>query len=132
MTSSLNMSHKPWFTTNILEANRTRRKLERKWRASKSEDDHRLYTEQCLVVNDMVKNAKEYYFPSVIKCNKGNQQTLFRIGKLGKSTFKKVPKMAKFRQKVKGLLSAFGWWCASNMGLLEEHWELKKKQVLIS
>ena len=84
MTSSLNMSHKPWFTTNILEANRAHRKLEHKWRASKSEDDHRLYTEQCLVVNDMVKNAKEYYFPSVIKCNKGNQQTLFRIGKLGK------------------------------------------------
>ena len=40
--------------------------------------------------------------------------------------------MAKFRQKVKGLLNAFEWWCASNMGLLEEHWELKKKQVLIS
>lgn len=34
--------------------------------------------DQCRVVNDLVRNAKEIYFSSVIEDNHGNQRILFQ------------------------------------------------------
>lgn len=67
----------PWFTDDIMKAKRKRRKMERRWRSSKSEIDHQRFTEQCIAVNALVKEAKETYYASVIDSNKGNQRTLF-------------------------------------------------------
>lgn len=68
----------PWFTPDILKAKRKRRKLERKWRTSKSDLNHQQYTEQCRIVNELVRDAKENYFSSFIENSDGDQRTLFR------------------------------------------------------
>ena len=67
----------PWFTAEIGQAKRKRRQLERKWRKTKTDENHRLYTSQCRVVNKMIKTAKEIYVSSVIDDNKSDQRVLF-------------------------------------------------------
>ena len=67
----------PWFTAEIGQAKRKRRRLERKWPKTKTDENHRLYTSQCRVVDEMIKTAKEIYFSSVIDDNKGDQRVLF-------------------------------------------------------
>ena len=67
----------PWFTAEIGQAKRKRRQLERKWRKIKTEENHRLYTSKCRVVDEMLKAAKEIYFSSVIDDNKGDQCVFF-------------------------------------------------------
>ena len=71
-------SRTPWFTPDMFEAKRKRRKLEQKWRVSKSESDHLQYTEQSHLVNEMIKSAKESYFATIIENNKGDQRSLFQ------------------------------------------------------
>ena len=44
--------------------------MQRRWRSSKSETDHQRFTEQCIAVNVVVKEAKEIYYASVIDSNK--------------------------------------------------------------
>ena len=57
---------------------RKRRKLERKLRVSKFENDYLQYTEQCRLVNEMVKTAKETYFATIIEISKGDQRSFFQ------------------------------------------------------
>ena len=47
-------------------------------RVSKFENDYLQYTEQCRLVNEMVKTAKETYFATIIEINKGDQRSLFQ------------------------------------------------------
>ena len=54
----------PWLTEEIRSEKRLRRKLDRKWRTTKSDLHNCLYLDQCRVVNDSVRNAKEIYFSS--------------------------------------------------------------------
>ena len=68
----------PWFTGEIRSAKKFRRKLERKWRTTKSSLNNRLFVDQFRVVNDLVRDAKEIYFSSVIEDNHGNQRVLFQ------------------------------------------------------
>ena len=68
----------PWFTPDILQAKRKRRRFERKWRCTKSDLAHLRNTEQCRMVKDLVRNAKEIYFSSLIDHKPGDQRTLFR------------------------------------------------------
>ena len=58
---------------------RTRRKLERKLRVSKFENDYLQYTEQCRLVNEMVKTAKETYFATIIEIRMGDQTQLVPV-----------------------------------------------------
>ena len=55
-----------------------RRKLETKWATTRSDLHNRLFVDQCSVVNDLVRNARENYFSSVIEDNSGNQHILFQ------------------------------------------------------
>jgi len=55
-----------------------RRRLERKWRNTKSGLNNRLFVDQCRVVIDLVRDAKEIYFSSVIEDNHENQRVLFQ------------------------------------------------------
>ena len=56
---------------------RKRRKLERKLRVSKFENDYVQYTEQCRLVNVMVKTTKETFFTTIFEISKGDQRSLF-------------------------------------------------------
>ena len=71
-------SRAPWFTEEIRSAKKLRRKLERKWRTTKNDLNNRLFVDQCHVANNLVHNAKEIYFSSVIEDNHGNQRVLFQ------------------------------------------------------
>ena len=52
----------PWYNEEINDARRIRRKLERKWRKTKSEENHSAYLDQCHSVNKLIHTAKETYY----------------------------------------------------------------------
>ena len=70
--------HAPWFTDEIRTAKAMRRRLERQWRADKTKANHQLYTDHCRVVNELIRNAKEVYYSSIIDNSHGNQQMFFQ------------------------------------------------------
>ena len=67
----------PWYNEEIGKAKRHRRRLERRWRASRLCIDKEIYIKQCQIVNDMIKEAKTTYYSSAISNNKYNQKVLF-------------------------------------------------------
>lgn len=50
----------------------------RKWRAIESDSDHQQYTEQCCLVNEIIKFAKETYFDTIIEDNESDQRCLLQ------------------------------------------------------
>ena len=48
----------PWYSTEIAQNKRIRRKLERKWRSTLLPSDCELYVHQCSVVNNLIDSAK--------------------------------------------------------------------------
>ena len=45
----------PWITTEICQARRDRRKLERRWRRTKNIDDRHLYVKAKNIANELIK-----------------------------------------------------------------------------
>ena len=69
----------PWMTEDIHAAKCLKRRLERKWRRTKSDYDRKAYTKQRQVVSSMIEHSKtEYYSQCVSECV-GNQKRLFTI-----------------------------------------------------
>ena len=56
----------PWFSEEIREARRVRRRLERKWRKNKLDHDRLLYLEQLRLVNDLILQAKTNFLRTKI------------------------------------------------------------------
>lgn len=59
------------------DAKRKRRKLERRWRASRLCVDRQMYVDQCQIVNEMLKDAKASYYSSIISENALDPKILF-------------------------------------------------------
>ncbi|XP_067025693.1 uncharacterized protein [Acropora muricata] len=73
----------PWYTIDIDNEKKCRRRYERKWRRTKDPTDINNYLEKCKHVNQMIHESKSNFYSSVISENKGNQRILFQtIGKL--------------------------------------------------
>lgn len=70
-------SPSPWYDEDIGKAERKRRKLERRWRASRLSVNRKTCVGQCLVVDNMLKKAKASYYSSIISENASNQKVLF-------------------------------------------------------
>ena len=51
-----------WYTAEIKKAKSKRRRLERKWRSNKSEDNRKRYADQCHTVNNLVYQTKITFF----------------------------------------------------------------------
>ena len=69
----------PWMNEDIQEAKCKRRRLERRWRATRIDEDRVRYTTQRQKVSHLIKTAeKHYYTSSIIACN-GDQKRLFEI-----------------------------------------------------
>ena len=68
----------PWYTAQVTAEKRKRRRLERKWRASRLTADREQYVHQCGFVINLIKSVKSEYYSSVIKENSGNQKVLFK------------------------------------------------------
>ena len=67
----------PWYSTEIASEKTKRRKFERRWRKSQLHIDHQLFEDQCILVRNMVKNAKQSYYSSIISENALDQKALF-------------------------------------------------------
>ena len=63
-----------WYTEEIREEKKKRRRLERRWRSSWFCIDRQMYAEQCQLV---LKRAKSSYYSSIISDNTSNQKILF-------------------------------------------------------
>ena len=68
----------PWYTIDIDEEKKCRRRYERKWRRTKDPTDRNNYLEKCRHVNQMIHESKSNFYSSVISENKGNQRILFQ------------------------------------------------------
>jgi hypothetical protein len=61
----------PWYTNEIGDAKRKRRKLERKWYETRLEIYKQIYRQQCQVINRLIKRAKQaFYKEKVSSCNR--------------------------------------------------------------
>ena len=67
----------PWYTEEIAEAKKARRRAERRWRRSKESDDRLIYVNLCKSVNAILHHAKSNYYTTVVSDNKGDQKFLF-------------------------------------------------------
>lgn len=73
----------PWHTDEIVEQKKLRRRLERKWRSTRSFTDRTTYTDQCSVINKLIYSSKQKYYMDLIKEHSKDRKMLFRtIGKL--------------------------------------------------
>ena len=68
----------PWYSSEIAQNQRIRRKLERKWRSTLLPSDRELYVHQCSVVNNLIDSAKSTYYTTVITDFSGDQKMLFK------------------------------------------------------
>ena len=66
----------PWYSIEIASEKTKRRKLERCWRKSQLHIDQ-LFEDQCELVRNMVKKAKQSYYSSIISENASDQKALF-------------------------------------------------------
>ena len=76
----------PWYTDEVKVAKVKRRRLERNWRKSRLMVDRQLYVDQCNLVRDLIKKAKNEFYSNIISENQSNQRVLF-------STFQKWTNM---------------------------------------
>ena len=67
-----------WYTAEVTAEKQKRRRLERKWRASRLPADREQYIHQCSVVINLIKSPKSEYYLSISKENSGNQKVLFK------------------------------------------------------
>jgi len=71
--------HFPWFTQELHDAKKERRRRERLYRRTKLEVHHLAYREQCRRVNSLLSSARQkYYLDKIDEC-KGNSKQLFKL-----------------------------------------------------
>ena len=69
----------PWYSDEIDAGKKLRRKLERRWRKTKSLDDYNAYLLQCRRVQLLISSSKSDYYTSIIDENRTNQKALYKI-----------------------------------------------------
>ena len=69
----------PWTTDAICDARCLRRQLERRWRASKTELNRKLYMKQKRVVSRLIEQAKRDHYSSIVTDCHGDQKRLFHV-----------------------------------------------------
>nr|XP_054750855.1 uncharacterized protein LOC129256716 [Lytechinus pictus] len=69
----------PWMTEEIHAAKCHRRRLEHKWRNTRSEEDRKLYKKQRQVVSQEIEQAKTKYYSECVEECEGNQRHLFTV-----------------------------------------------------
>ena len=80
----------PWYTSDVVAEKRKRRRLERRWRASRLQCDWDQYVCQCCVVNNLIATLKSAHYTSIINEHSSDQRTLFAtVNKLLQKPFGK-------------------------------------------
>ena len=73
--------HVPWYTDEIRQAKRERRKAERRWRLSKLDSDLAVFKVKRNAVNNLMNKARQAFYTKLIEDNSCNQRKLFRVSK---------------------------------------------------
>ena len=73
----------PWYTEEIKTEKRKRRRLERRWRATRSASDREKFIRQCHAVNNILSSSRLNYYSRLITENRYDLRNLF-------STFSKL------------------------------------------
>ena len=68
----------PWYTLEVAEEKRKRRRLERKLLKTRSQTDRDHYVYQCRVVIDLIDGLRSSYYTSIIHENSKDQKILFK------------------------------------------------------
>ena len=68
----------PWYSEEIDNLKRSRRKLERRWRRTKHSSDRELFIKQCSAVNNLICASKKSYYTSLINNNQSDYKMLFK------------------------------------------------------
>ena len=71
----------PWFNSDIKSSIKAKRKAEKKWRSSKSQDDLRTFKVALNRVTNMIHRERTAYYTDLISENGSEQGKLFRITK---------------------------------------------------
>ena len=71
----------PWYTDEIRQAKRERRKAERRWRLSKLDSDLAVFKVKRNAVNNLMNKARQAFYTKLIEDNSCNQRKLFRVSK---------------------------------------------------
>ena len=71
----------PWYTDEIRQAKRERRKAERRWRFSKFDSDLAVFKVKRNAVNNLMNKARQAFYTKLIEDNSCNQRKLFRVSK---------------------------------------------------
>ena len=69
----------PWFSEEIKLERRVRRRIERRWRRTRSPEDRLRFIEQNRIVNELLFSARSQYYTKLIDDNCLNQRKLFGI-----------------------------------------------------
>ncbi|VDI48061.1 Hypothetical predicted protein [Mytilus galloprovincialis] len=85
-----------WYSDHLNNAKRDKRKAERKWRDSKFEVHHQMYTEKCRTVDKLLYIAKETYYSSKIENCGNDHKQLFKLTKhlMGKQQQTPLPSLS--------------------------------------
>ena len=86
-------SKSSWYSQDLLDAKRLKRRLERKWGSSKLHVDHQIYRKQSALVNYLAKQQRiKYYSSKLNECGR-NQAAIYKIANhlLGKCKLKPLP-----------------------------------------
>ncbi|CAG2255708.1 unnamed protein product [Mytilus edulis] len=70
-----------WYSDDLNNAKRDKRKAERKWRDSKLEVHHQIFKEKCRTVGELLYIAKETYYSSKIENCGNDHKQLFKLTK---------------------------------------------------
>ena len=74
-----NKNDPKWFDQEFKKARALRRKLERKWRKSRSIEDHNRYIEQRNLCAKLSLTKQESYYSSIIESSSNKQKSLFKV-----------------------------------------------------
>lgn len=69
----------PWYSEELKSEKRGKRRLERRWRASRSMRDREAYARQCEVLKDLLSSSRSNYYSNLVAENHSNMRSLFEV-----------------------------------------------------
>lgn len=110
--------HAPWYTEELRDSKRQKRKLEKQWRLSKLEVHHQLYREYCAQANKLLRHAQISYYSQKVVDSGNNKQSLFKVAKhlLGEESSSPLPQ----HNSAKDLAEAFSSYFCSKITTIRD------------
>ena len=69
----------PWYTQELSEEKRVKRRLERRYRSTETPEDAQRFKEQCFRYSELLSSTREVFYNNKILENSGDQKALFTV-----------------------------------------------------